>query len=40
VTGTPGGVGLARKPPMMKPVSCEVEIESIGVLSNPIADEA
>ena len=41
VTGTPSGVGLARKPPLwMKPGDiCEVEIESIGVLSNPVADE-
>jgi 2-keto-4-pentenoate hydratase/2-oxohepta-3-ene-1,7-dioic acid hydratase in catechol pathway len=42
VTGTPGGVGLARKPPLWMKAGdvCEVEIESIGVLSNPIADEA
>ena len=41
VTGTPSGVGLARKPPLwMKPGDvCEVEIEGIGILSNPIADE-
>lgn len=41
MTGTPSGVGLARKPPLwMKPGDiCEVEIESIGVLSNPVADE-
>jgi acylpyruvate hydrolase len=41
VTGTPSGVGLARKPPLwMKPGDiCEVEIERIGVLRNPIVDE-
>jgi acylpyruvate hydrolase len=39
VTGTPSGVGLARKPPLwMKPGDVvEVEIESIGVLRNPVA---
>ena len=42
VTGTPAGVGLARKPPLwMKPGdTCEVEVEGLGILSNPIADEA
>ena len=42
VTGTPSGVGLARKPPLwMKPGDvCEVEVERIGVLRNPIVDEA
>jgi 2-keto-4-pentenoate hydratase/2-oxohepta-3-ene-1,7-dioic acid hydratase in catechol pathway len=41
VTGTPGGVGAARKPPVfMRPGDVfEVEIEGIGVLSNPIEDE-
>ncbi|HEY2052200.1 MAG TPA: fumarylacetoacetate hydrolase family protein [Caulobacteraceae bacterium] len=41
VTGTPGGVGAARKPPVfMKPGDVfEVEIEGIGVLSNPVEDE-
>jgi 2-keto-4-pentenoate hydratase/2-oxohepta-3-ene-1,7-dioic acid hydratase in catechol pathway len=41
-TGTPSGVGYARKPPVwMKPGDvCEIEIEGIGVLRNPIADEA
>jgi acylpyruvate hydrolase len=41
-TGTPSGVGHARRPPLwMKPgdvVACE--IESIGTLSNPIVDAA
>ena len=42
VTGTPAGVGLARKPPLwMKPGDvCEVEVERVGILRNPIADEA
>lgn len=41
VTGTPSGVGFARKPPVfLKPGDvCEVEIEGIGVLRNPIEDE-
>ena len=41
VTGTPSGVGFARKPPvwMKNGDTCEVDIEGIGVLSNPIADE-
>ena len=41
-TGTPSGVGHARKPnPIwMKPGDvCEIEIEGIGVLRNPIQDE-
>ncbi|KRW96841.1 hypothetical protein AQY21_06905 [Paracoccus sp. MKU1] len=42
VTGTPSGVGLARKPQLwMKDGDiCEVEIDGIGILSNPIRDEA
>jgi 2-keto-4-pentenoate hydratase/2-oxohepta-3-ene-1,7-dioic acid hydratase in catechol pathway len=38
VTGTPSGVGAARKPPLwMKPGDvCEVQIERIGLLRNPI----
>lgn len=42
VMGTPAGVGYARKPPVwMKPGDrIEIEIEGIGVLSNPVADEA
>jgi acylpyruvate hydrolase len=37
-TGTPGGVGAARKPPLwLKPGDVvEVEIEGIGVLRNPV----
>jgi acylpyruvate hydrolase len=42
VTGTPSGVGHARKPPawMRHGDVCEIEIEGIGVLRNPIEDEA
>jgi acylpyruvate hydrolase len=42
ITGTPAGVGFARKPPLfMKPGDVvEVEVEGVGVLRNPIADEA
>jgi 2-keto-4-pentenoate hydratase/2-oxohepta-3-ene-1,7-dioic acid hydratase in catechol pathway len=41
VTGTPSGVGLARKPPLwMKPGdTVQVEIEKLGKLVNPIIDE-
>ena len=40
VTGTPSGVGLARKPPLwMKPGDvCEVELEGSGTLRNPVVD--
>ena len=40
-TGTPSGVGHARKPPvwMKNGDRVEVEIERIGILRNPIADE-
>jgi 2-keto-4-pentenoate hydratase/2-oxohepta-3-ene-1,7-dioic acid hydratase in catechol pathway len=40
-TGTPSGVGHARKPPvwMKNGDTCEVEIQGIGVLRNPIKDE-
>jgi acylpyruvate hydrolase len=42
VSGTPAGVGMARKPPLwMKPGDvCEVEIEKIGLLRSPIIAEA
>jgi 2-keto-4-pentenoate hydratase/2-oxohepta-3-ene-1,7-dioic acid hydratase in catechol pathway len=42
VTGTPGGVGFKRSPPLfMRPGdTVEVEISSIGVLRNPIVAEA
>jgi 2-keto-4-pentenoate hydratase/2-oxohepta-3-ene-1,7-dioic acid hydratase in catechol pathway len=40
-TGTPPGVGFARKPPIfMKPGDvAEVEIEKLGVLRNPVVAE-
>ncbi|MGB2663429.1 MAG: fumarylacetoacetate hydrolase family protein [Candidatus Acidiferrum sp.] len=40
ITGTPGGVGVARKPPVfMQPGDIfEVEIEELGVLTNPVQD--
>lgn len=42
VTGTPAGVGFGRTPKLwMKPGDVvEVEIEGIGILRNPIVDEA
>lgn len=42
ITGTPAGVGYARKPPVwMAPGDvCEIEIEGVGILSSTIADEA
>lgn len=41
ITGTPAGVGYARKPPVFMKAgdTIEIEIEGVGVLSNPIADE-
>lgn len=41
VSGTPAGVGFARKPPvwMKEGDVCEVEVEGIGLLSNPIRNE-
>jgi 2-keto-4-pentenoate hydratase/2-oxohepta-3-ene-1,7-dioic acid hydratase in catechol pathway len=42
LTGTPSGVGHARKPEpvwMKAGDTCEVEVEGIGILSNPIEDE-
>jgi acylpyruvate hydrolase len=41
VTGTPGGVGAARKPPVyMQPGDVfEVEIEKLGVLTNSVQDD-
>jgi 2-keto-4-pentenoate hydratase/2-oxohepta-3-ene-1,7-dioic acid hydratase in catechol pathway len=42
VTGTPAGVGFARKPPLFMKHGdvCEVEVEGIGLLRNPVEDEA
>ena len=41
VSGTPGGVGFARKPPLFMKAGdvCEVIIEGLGTLSNPVLDE-
>jgi 2-keto-4-pentenoate hydratase/2-oxohepta-3-ene-1,7-dioic acid hydratase in catechol pathway len=41
VTGTPAGVGFTRKPPMFLKAGdvVEVEIEKLGILSNPVIDE-
>jgi len=41
ITGTPAGVGFARKPPLwMKPGDvCEIEIEGIGILRNPVVQQ-
>jgi len=41
VTGTPGGVGARRTPPLwMKPGDkVEIEIDKVGVLENPIGEE-
>jgi 2-keto-4-pentenoate hydratase/2-oxohepta-3-ene-1,7-dioic acid hydratase in catechol pathway len=41
ISGTPSGVGLARKPPLWMRAGdvCEVEIEGLGLLSNPVVDE-
>lgn len=42
VTGTPAGVGMARKPPLFMTAGdrVEVEVERLGVLANPVADAA
>jgi 2-keto-4-pentenoate hydratase/2-oxohepta-3-ene-1,7-dioic acid hydratase in catechol pathway len=41
ITGTPGGVGAARKPPVFMKAGdiFEVEIEKLGVLTNPVHDD-
>lgn len=41
LTGTPGGVGAARKPPVyMQPGDVfEVEIEELGILTNPVQQD-
>jgi 2-keto-4-pentenoate hydratase/2-oxohepta-3-ene-1,7-dioic acid hydratase in catechol pathway len=41
VTGTPAGVGMARKPPLFMKHGdiCEVEIEGLGILRNQVEDE-
>jgi 2-keto-4-pentenoate hydratase/2-oxohepta-3-ene-1,7-dioic acid hydratase in catechol pathway len=42
LTGTPGGVGAKREPPVWMKAGdvVEVEIAGVGLLSNTIADEA
>lgn len=42
ITGTPAGVGFARKPPIFMKAAdtCEIEIEGIGLLRNPVINEA
>jgi acylpyruvate hydrolase len=42
MTGTPAGVGFARKPPLFMKAGdvCEVEIEGLGILINPVVDES
>lgn len=42
VSGTPGGVGARRNPPvwMRDGDVCEIEISGVGVLRNPIVAEA
>ena len=41
ITGTPSGVGLARKPQVWMKAGdvCEIEVEGIGLLRNPVVDE-
>src|SRR3984957_4704136 len=41
ITGTPGGVGVARKPPVFMKAGdvFEVEIEGLGVLTNPVQND-
>ena len=41
ISGTPAGVGLARKPPLFMKAgdTCEIEIEGLGILRNGIVDE-
>jgi 2-keto-4-pentenoate hydratase/2-oxohepta-3-ene-1,7-dioic acid hydratase in catechol pathway len=42
ITGTPGGVGAARKPPVFMQTGdvFEVEIDGMGILSNPVQRES
>ena len=42
LTGTPHGVGMARTPPrwLLPGDVAEIEIEKIGILRNPVAEEA
>jgi 2-keto-4-pentenoate hydratase/2-oxohepta-3-ene-1,7-dioic acid hydratase in catechol pathway len=40
-TGTPPGVGFARKPPIFLKAGdvCEVEVEGLGTLTNPVKSD-
>ena len=40
-TGTPGGVGSRREPPLWMKAGdrIEVEVEGVGILANTVADE-
>jgi 2-keto-4-pentenoate hydratase/2-oxohepta-3-ene-1,7-dioic acid hydratase in catechol pathway len=38
-TGTPPGVGFARKPPVFLQAGDVVEVEGLGVLRNPVVQE-
>ena len=42
LTGTPHGVGFARKPPVWLKAgdSITIEIDKIGALTNPVVEEA
>jgi 2-keto-4-pentenoate hydratase/2-oxohepta-3-ene-1,7-dioic acid hydratase in catechol pathway len=42
LTGTPPGVGFFRKPPLALADgdTCEIEVEGIGILSNPVTAES
>jgi 2-keto-4-pentenoate hydratase/2-oxohepta-3-ene-1,7-dioic acid hydratase in catechol pathway len=42
LTGTPHGVGMARKPPLWLKAgdNVSIEIEKIGILTNPVVNEA
>lgn len=42
VSGTPAGVGAARQPPVFMKAGdiCEVEIDEVGLLRNPVIDES
>jgi 2-keto-4-pentenoate hydratase/2-oxohepta-3-ene-1,7-dioic acid hydratase in catechol pathway len=39
VTGTPGGVGAKRTPPLFAKAGDVVEVSQIGVLRNPVVNE-
>ena len=41
LTGTPQGVGMARKPPLWLKAgdTVSIEIENIGTLTNPVVNE-